>query len=183
VERSGPDVLITDVRMPPTGRDEGIRAARTLRRTHPAVGVLVLSNYADPGYVTALFEAGAHARGYLLKQHLTAPRQLQDAVRAVAGGGAYVDPEVARVWAAGVARQRTSGVAQLTPRERDVLAAMATGRNNAGIAAALMISERAVEKRVNSIFAKLGVSHGPQVLGRVRAVLTFLEDGRTESPG
>ena len=176
VERCRPDLVITDIRMPPTRSDEGLRAARALRESHPQVGVIVLSQYADLGYVAELFRAGAHRRGYLLKQHLANPGQLRDAVQAVATGGSHVDPEVLRAWAGFQAEQQVSPLATLTPREGQVLAAMASGRNNAAIAAELAITERAVEKHINAIFAKLAVSSDPDAHSRVKAVLTYLHN-------
>jgi len=174
VERACPDVVITDIRMPPTGTDEGIQAAEVFRRTHPRLAVLVLSQYADPGYVLALLRGGTRRRGYLLKQHLADPGQLAAAAQAVAGGGSFIDPEVVRIWAAARAGPGGPSVTALTGRERQVLAEMAGGRNNAAIAGALVISERAVEKHINSIFAKLGVTGDPGAHRRVAAVLAYL---------
>ena len=174
VERACPDVVITDIRMPPTGTDEGIRAAEVFRRTRPRLAVLVLSQYADPGYVLALLRGGTRRRGYLLKQHLADPGQLAAAAQAVASGGSFIDPEVVRVWAAARAGPGGAPVSLLTGRERQVLAEMASGRNNAAIAGGLVISERAVEKHINSIFAKLGVTGDPGAHRRVAAVLAYL---------
>lgn len=174
VERACPDVVVTDIRMPPTGTDEGIRAAEVFRRTFPRLAVLVLSQYADPGYVLALLRAGTARRGYLLKQHLADPGQLAAAARAVADGGSFIDPEVVRVWAAARGGPGGPPVAVLTGREQQVLAQMAGGRNNAAIAGALVISERAVEKHINAIFAKLGVTADPGAHRRVAAVLAYL---------
>jgi DNA-binding NarL/FixJ family response regulator len=174
VERACPDVVITDIRMPPTSTDEGIQAAEAFRRTHPRLGVLVLSQYADPGYVLALLRAGTRHRGYLLKQHLAEPGQLRTAVHAVAGGGSYIDPEVVRVWADARAGFFGPPVTVLTGREQQVLAEMAGGLNNAAIAGTLVISERAVEKHINAIFAKLGVTGDPSAHRRVAAVLAYL---------
>ncbi len=174
VERACPDVVVTDIRMPPTGTDEGIQAAEVFRRTHPRLAVLVLSQYADPGYALALLRAGTRRRGYLLKQHLADPGQLCTAAHTVAGGGSFIDPEVVRVWAAAQARHGGSPVTLLTGREHQVLAEMAAGGNNAAIAGSLVISERAVEKHINSIFAKLGVTGDPGAHRRVAAVLAYL---------
>jgi DNA-binding NarL/FixJ family response regulator len=175
VDVSSPDVVVTDIRMPPTSTDEGIRAAQHLRRTLPDVGVVVLSQYADPEYAVALFEHGSQRRAYLLKERLTSSRDLLDAVRAVAAGRSVVDP---RVVEALVRRSRAvdSPLAQLTPREREVLCAMAEGQNNAAIAAELYLSERAVQKHINGIFAKLGLGDESGVHHRVRAVLLYLSD-------
>ena len=172
VERARPDVVVTDIRMPPTGTDEGIQAAEVFRRTRPRLAVLVLSQFADPGYVLALLRAGTRRRGYLLKQHLADPGQLCTAAYAVAGGGSFIDPEVVRVWAQ--VRHGGSPITLLTGREHQVLAEMAGGRNNAAIAGSLVISERAVEKHINSIFAKLGVTGDSGVHRRVAAVLAYL---------
>ena len=180
VEREAPDVVVTDIRMPPTRTDEGIRAAIAVRVLHPRTGVVVLSHYADPSYVTSLLQGGTEGRGYLLKQHLAAPDQFRDAVRTVASGGSYVDAEVVRVWAAGQGAQGASRLSDLTPRERQVLAAMATGRTNAGIADELVITERAVQKHINAIFTKLSISDDPGRHGRVTAVLTYLQESRPE---
>lgn len=174
VEREEPDLVITDIKMPPTRSDEGLRAARALRRSHPNIGVVVLSQYADLGYVAELFKAGAHRRGYLLKQHLADRGQLGDTVRAVAAGGSHVDAEVLRIWAGSQGERKVMPLATLTPRERQVLAAMASGRNNAAIAGEMAITERAVEKHINAVFAKLAVSSDPQAHARVKAVLTYL---------
>lgn len=173
VEERRPDVVITDIRMPPTGTDEGIRAANALRTTHPEVGVVVLSQYVDPWYALALLRDGTRGRAYLLKERVGDLDQLRHAVLAVAQGGSVLDPKV--VDALVGARTTRSPVDRLTPREREVLAEMATGRNNAAIAASLVLTERAVEKHINAIFAKLGLSQEPDVSKRVRAVLLFLE--------
>ncbi len=175
VERARPDVVITGIRMPPTGTDEGIQAAEVFRRTRPRLAVLVLSQYADPGYALALLRAGTRRRGYLLKQHLAGPGQLRKAARMVAGGGSFIDPEVVRAWAAARARHGGSPISLLTGREQQVLAEMANGRNDAAIARSLVISERAVEKHINSIFAKLGVTGDPGAHQRVAAVLAYLD--------
>jgi DNA-binding NarL/FixJ family response regulator len=174
VDRACPDVVITDVRMPPTSTDEGIRAAEIFRHAHPRLAVLVLSQYADPAYVLALLRAGTRRRGYLLKQHLADPGQLRTAAHAVASGGSFIDPDVVRVWAAAQVRRGGSPIVELTGRESQVLAEMAGGRNNAAIAGSLGISERAVEKHINSIFAKLGVTGDPGAHRRVAAVLAYL---------
>jgi DNA-binding NarL/FixJ family response regulator len=175
VDASRPDVVVTDIRMPPTSTDEGIRAAQHLRRTMPDVGVVVLSQYADPEYAIALFEHGSERRAYLLKERLASSRELLDAVRAVEAGRSVVDP---RVVEALVRRSRAadSPLATLTPREREVLSAMAEGQNNAAIAAGFHLSERAVQKHINGIFAKLGLGDEPGVHHRVRAVLLYLSD-------
>jgi DNA-binding NarL/FixJ family response regulator len=174
VERERPDVVLTDIRMPPDSSDEGIRAALALRETHPDLGVVVLSQYADPVYALALLENGSERRAYLLKDRVDDRAQVVGAIRAVAAGGSYVDPKVVEgLVAAGRAAER-SPLAELTPRELDVLREMAHGANNAAIAAALVVTERSVEKYVHSIFAKLGLTWEENVNRRVKAVLVYL---------
>ena len=174
VDTHAPDVVLTDIRMPPTGTDEGIRAAALLRESHPNTGVVVLSQYLEPSYALALFAAGARGRGYLLKERVSDVVQLVRAIREVASGGSVIDPKVIETLVDARSRHRDSPLEQLTPRERDVLGEMAQGRNNAGVAAALSLSERAVEKHINSVFSKLGLSEEPDVHRRVKAVLLFL---------
>lgn len=169
-----PDVVLTDIRMPPTGTDEGIRAANALRESHPDVAVVVLSQFVEPGYALALLEHGSARRGYLLKERVSDVDQLVRAVREVAEGGSVIDPKVIEMLVDAQSRRRDSPLDALTPRERDVLGEMAQGRNNAGVAAALGLSERAVEKHINSVFSKLGLSEEPDVHRRVKAVLLFL---------
>jgi DNA-binding NarL/FixJ family response regulator len=175
VDQSPPDVVLTDIRMPPTSTDEGIRAAATLRAQHPEVGVVVLSQYAEPAYVLALLEGGSEGRAYLLKERLSDAAQLIGAVREVARGGSVVDPKVVEVLVAARSR-RPSPLERLTPRESEVLAEIAQGKNNATVATALGLSERAVEKHINSMFWKLGLSEEQDVHRRVKAVLLYLSD-------
>ena len=170
-----PDVVVTDVRMPPTLTDEGIRAAVALRTTAPGVGVVVLSQYSDPTYAAMLLDGGSEGRAYLLKERVAEPGQLADAVRAVAAGRSVVDPKVVEVLLAARRRDADSPLRDLTGGEREVLAALATGRSNAAIASTLYLSERAVEKRTNALFAKLGLTNEPDVNRRVMAVLLFLQ--------
>ena len=176
LERDKPDVVVTDIRMPPTGTDEGIRIAEHLREHSPTTGVVVLSQYADPPYALALLEKGSERRAYLLKERVSDLDQLHNAIVAVHEGGSVIDPKVVEALVTARARRAESPLAHLTPREREVLAEMAQGKNNAGIAAALVLSERAVEKHINSIFSKLGLSEEPDVHRRVKAVLLFLSD-------
>jgi DNA-binding NarL/FixJ family response regulator len=176
VESEKPDVVITDIRMPPTGTDEGIRAAEQLRESHPDVGVVVLSQYVDPSYALALLEKGSGRRAYLLKERVSDVEQLLAAVNEVAAGGSVIDPKVVEALVSARTHAQ-SPLARLTPRESEVLSEMAQGKNNAGIAAALVLSERAVEKHINSIFLKLGLSEEPDVHRRVKAVLLFLSAG------
>jgi DNA-binding NarL/FixJ family response regulator len=174
VDTEMPDVVLTDIRMPPTGTDEGVRAANILRERHPNVGVVVLSQYSEPAYALALLEDGSARRAYLLKERVSDVNQLLGAIREVAAGGSVIDPQVVEALVAARTRKRGSLLQHLTPREREVLETMAQGRNNAGIAGALHLSERAVEKHINSLFAKLGLSEEPDVHRRVKAVLVFL---------
>jgi DNA-binding NarL/FixJ family response regulator len=170
-----PDVVITDIRMPPTGTDEGVRAANLIRVSHPSVGVVVLSQYVEPDYALALLEHGSDGRAYLLKERVSDVDVLRRAIEAVAAGGSVIDPRVVEALVTARARPQ-SPLDFLTPRESEVLAEMALGRNNAGIGAALGLSERAVEKHINSLFAKLGVTSEPDVHRRVKAVLLHLSE-------
>ena len=174
IEEHKPSVVITDIRMPPTGTDEGLQAAERLRVERPEVGVVVLSQYAEPEYALALLEKGASGRAYLLKERVSDIDQLVGAAREVARGGSVIDPRVVEVLVAARTAARDSPITQLTPRERDVLQQVAMGRNNAGIAAALFLTERAVEKHINAIFSKLDLSEEPDVHRRVKAALVYL---------
>jgi DNA-binding NarL/FixJ family response regulator len=175
VDADPPDVVITDIRMPPTGTDEGVRAANLIRDSHPSVGVVVLSQYVEPDYALALLEHGSDGRAYLLKERVSDVDVLRRAIDAVATGGSVIDPRVVEALVTARARPQ-SPLDFLTPRESEVLAEMALGRNNAGIGAALGLSERAVEKHINSLFAKLGVTSEPDVHRRVKAVLLHLSE-------
>ncbi len=176
VEAERPDLVVTDIRMPPTETDEGIQAAAQLRETTPDVGVVVLSQYASPAYVLALLEGGSARRGYLLKERVTEIEQVVDAIRTVAAGGSVIDPKVVEELVAGNARGEESPLSELTPRERDVLREMAEGKNNAAIAASLVLTERSVEKVIHSIFAKLGLTWEAAVHKRVKAVILYLAE-------
>jgi len=169
-----PDVVITDIRMPPTGTDEGIRAATQLRVSHPHMGVVVLSQYATPSYALALFEDGSDGRAYLLKDRVSELDELLAAIRVVNGGGSVVDPKVVEELVRARSARSTSPLKHLTAREREVLAELATGRSNSAIAGTLFLSERAVEKHSNAIFSKLGLNEEPDVNRRVKAVLVYL---------
>lgn len=176
VDADAPDLVITDIRMPPTGDDEGIRIARRLRRTHPHVAVIVLTQYADPAYALALLEDGADGRGYLLKERVHDRTELLAAIEVVAQGGTTIDPSLVQELIA-VDRQRTaSPLADLTPREREVLAEMAEGKSNAAIAQSLVLTKRAVEKHIGAIFQKLGLEDDEVVSRRVTAVLLYLAE-------
>ena len=177
VEAEQPDVVVTDIRMPPTGTDEGIRAADRLRETHPEIGVVVLSQYAEPRYALPLLEHGTARRAYLLKERVDDVEQLVGAIRAVAEGGSVVDPKVVEALLAENARAERSPLHDLTPREHDVLREMASGKNNAAIAATLFLTERSVEKVIHSIFLKLGLGWETAVHKRVKAVVVYLAEG------
>ena len=167
------DVVVTDIRMPPTGTDEGIRLANHLRAERPEVGVVVLSQHAEPAYALALLEAGSAGRAYLLKERVADVDDLLAAIKEVAAGGSVVDPKVVEALVS-ANRRPTSDVDRLTPRELEVLGEMAQGKSNAAIAASLVLSERAVEKHTNSIFSKLGLTEERDVNRRVKAVLAYL---------
>jgi DNA-binding NarL/FixJ family response regulator len=173
-----PDVVVTDIRMPPTGTDEGLRAAHRLREEHPEVGVVVLSQYAEPEYALALLENGAAGRAYLLKERVSDISQLVSAIREVACGGSVIDPRVVEALVATRSAAGDSRLRDLTPREAEVLAQVAQGRNNAGIAAALSLTDRAVEKHINSIFSKLHLTEEPDTHRRVKATLMYLAEQR-----
>jgi DNA-binding NarL/FixJ family response regulator len=174
VDEHGPDVVLTDIRMPPTGTDEGIQAALALRDTHPELGVVVLSQHVDAGWALDLFARGSERRAYLLKERVSEPSQLVGAIREVAAGGSVVDPKVVESLLASRTR-RPSALDQLTPREREVLAEMAEGRSNSGIARRLWVTEGTVEKHVQSILGKLGLTEAEDDHRRVLAVITFLD--------
>ena len=182
VEREAPDVVVTDIRMPPTGPDEGIRAALALRKSQPKTGVVVLSQYVDPAYALALLERGSEGRAYLLKERVSDATQIVRAIEDVAHGGSVIDPVVVEALVAQRQKRRSSALERLTTREREVLEQMAQGRNNAGIAQALFLSERAVEKHINSLFSKLGLSEEVDVHRRVKAVLLYLAEEGGEHP-
>jgi DNA-binding NarL/FixJ family response regulator len=176
VETHTPDVVLTDIRMPPTGRDEGIRAAKRIRADHPAIGVVVLSQFADEEYAYDLLKDGAAGLGYLLKERVADVDELVRALGEVAKGGSVLDPKVVEALVAAKDRLAHSPLATLTEREREVLSHMAQGENNAAIAKSLFLTERAVEKHINSLFHKLGLSEEHDVHRRVMAVLAFLQD-------
>jgi DNA-binding NarL/FixJ family response regulator len=176
IDEDRPDVVITDIRMPPTNTDEGIQASERLRETDAEAGVVVLSQFADPEYALALLEKGSQGRAYLLKERVSELDQLVAAIHEVSRGGSVIDPKVVEALVAARSKAVSSPLARLTPREREILAEMAQGKNNASIAAALFLTERAVEKHINSIFSKLGLSEEKQVHRRVKAVLLFLSE-------
>ncbi len=171
VEQLRPDLAVLDVRMPPTFRDEGVRAAIELRRRLPGIGILLLSQYVEGTYAHELLSAGEGGMGYLLKDRVVSLDELKDAVARVSAGGTVLDPQVVRELLA----RRTNPLAALTPREREVLGLMAEGRTNAGIGSAMVISTGAVEKNVTSIFQKLHLEDSGSDHRRVLAVLAFLQ--------
>src|SRR5436190_8579375 len=162
--------------MPPGDADEGIRAAERLRATNPEVGVVVLSQYANPTYALALLEGGSARRAYLLKERVQDVDQLAAAIRIVAEGGSVIDPKVVEALVAENARSDDSPLNELTPRERDVLREMAEGKNNAAIAETLFLTERSVEKVIHAIFLKLGLTWETAVHKRVKAVILYLAE-------
>ncbi len=175
VEEHGPDVVVTDIRMPPSHSDEGLAVAARLRADRPDTGVVLLSQFAEATYALTLLSEGSARRGYLLKERVADGDELADAIRRVAAGGSVIDPTVVEGLVA-ANRARPSKLDALTPRELEVLGEMAQGRSNASIAAKLVLSERAVEKHTNSIFAKLGLSEERDLNRRVSAVLVYLQN-------
>jgi DNA-binding NarL/FixJ family response regulator len=178
VETTRPDVVLTDIRMPPGGGDEGIQAAERLRETRPETGVVVLSQFSDPEYALALLEHGSERRAYLLKERVNDLEQLVGAIREVAAGGSAIDAKVVESLVSAGSAGEGSPLDELTPREHEVLAEMARAKNNAAIAASLVITEPSVEKYIHSIFQKLRLTWEPDVHRRVKAVLLFLSEQR-----
>jgi DNA-binding NarL/FixJ family response regulator len=179
IDAEKPDLVMTDIRMPPDRNDEGIRAAAYCRREYPDMGVLLLSQYIEPAYVRVLLGQGTEGRGYLLKERVGELDELLVAVKEVASGGSAIDPKVVGALVQGRARTGGGELSRLTPRELEVLGAMAEGHTNSAIASSLFISQRAVEKHINSVFAKLGLSADQTSHPRVRAVLMYLAEGKT----
>lgn len=179
VEKKKPDVVLTDIRMPPTQTTEGIEAAKRIRSEHPEVGVLVLSQYSEEEYAYELLKDGAAGLGYVLKERVSDLEELVRALQEVAQGGSFLDPTVVEALVSRKEKLANSPIAQLTDREREVLEQMAQGKNNAAIAKSLYLTDRAVEKHINSLFHKLGLSEEPEVHRRVMAVLAFLREGGT----
>jgi DNA-binding NarL/FixJ family response regulator len=175
-EEHEPDVVLTDIRMPPTSTDEGIRLAGELRDSHPGIGVVVLSQFADPLYALALLERGSDRRAYLLKERVHNRAELMAAIRAVADGGSMIDPKIVESLVTARSRAERSPLNELTAREREVLAEIAQGKSNTAIAESLFLTKRAVEKHINSIFLKLGLADAEDVSKRVKAALMFLSD-------
>ena len=182
VDEVHPDVVLTDIRMPPSHTDEGIRAARWMRDAHPSIGVVVLSQYASPAYAYALFEEGSDARAYLLKDRIADVDEVIYAIETVASGGSVVDPKIVEELVSARARKPRSPIDQLTAREREILAEIASGKSNVAIGNTLFLSARAVEKHSSSIFSKLGIFQEPEVNRRVKAVLLYLAAERRATP-
>jgi DNA-binding NarL/FixJ family response regulator len=176
VDTVGPQAVLTDIRMPPTGTDEGIRAAKRIRAEHPDVGVVVLSQFVEEEYAYDLLKDGAEGLGYLLKERVADVEEVVRALDEVARGGSVLDPKVVEALVAAKDRMAHSPLGQLTEREREVLSHMAQGKNNAAIAHALFLTDRAVEKHINSMFHKLRLTEEPDVHRRVMAVLAFLRE-------
>jgi DNA-binding NarL/FixJ family response regulator len=177
VEAHGPDVLVSDIRMPPTNVDEGITLAAQLREERPSMGVVIVSAYVEPRYALRLLDSGSEGRAYLLKDRMHSRSDFVGAIEAVARGDSVIDPKVVETLVDARGRQSQSPLRELTPRELEVLAQLAEGRSNAAIADRLFLTKRAVEKHINAIFLKLGLSHGPDaeaISPRVRAALLFL---------
>ena len=176
VTANPPDVVVTDIRMPPTRTDEGVRAAREIRAAHPDVGVVVLSQYVEPGYALRLFEDGSAGLAYLLKERVGDVGQLEAAIAAVQRGESSIDPKVVDMLVSARLNRKESKIDRLTPRETEVMAELASGKSNAAIADTLYLSERAVEKHINSIFTKLDLLPERETNRRVRAVLVYLAE-------
>jgi DNA-binding NarL/FixJ family response regulator len=176
VDRIRPDVVLSDVRMPPSHTDEGIRLANQLRHSHPEIGVVILSQHADPLYALALFEDGADGRGYLLKDRVRDQEELRRALLEVARGGTVVDAQIINELLTLRRRRETTGLETLTEREREILALVAEGRSNADIAETVVITKRAVEGHINSIFSKLELGDPEKIDRRVKAALLYLTE-------
>ena len=174
IDRTTPDVVLADVRMPPTHTDEGIRLAIDLRSSHPTIGVVILSQHADPLYALALFEEGSAGRGYLLKDRVKDQEELTRALLEVARGGTVVDTQIVNELFAVRRRRETTGLETLTDREQEILALVAEGRSNGDIAESLVVTKRAVEGHINSIFSKLDLGDPQKVDRRVKAALLYL---------
>jgi DNA-binding NarL/FixJ family response regulator len=182
-DAKAPDVVVTDIRMPPTSTDEGIRLAMELRDTHPEMGVVVLSQYSDPRYALALLQRGSDRRAYLLKERVHNRAELTAAIHAVAAGGSMIDPKIVERLVETRAQVEESPLNELTDRERQVLSEIAQGKSNSAIAESLFLTKRAVEKHINAIFLKLGLADAEDVSKRVKAALMLLAEAqlRTDS--
>jgi DNA-binding NarL/FixJ family response regulator len=183
VDAEVPDVVLTDIRMPPTHTDEGVRAAASLRRSHPGVGVLALSQYLEPELALSLLSEGSTRRGYVLKDRADDVDYLVDAIGTIAGGGSVIGDEVIDTLVRGQLRQVDAPLSTLSPREHEILREVATGKNNSAVASTLTISEHAVQKHINSIFSKLGMVDDGETHRRVAAVLLYLSHTGTPAGG
>ena len=181
VDSENPDVVLTDIRMPPSGDEEGIAVANRLRETHPHTGVVVVSQFASARYALSLLEHGSDRRAYLLKERLRDRHQLISALETVAGGGSVVDAKVVEILIAARARADNSPLAELTPREIEILSKIAEGKNNQAIAEEVVLTKRAVEKHINAIFLKLGLSFQEDVSRRVKAALIYIGAKESEA--
>jgi DNA-binding NarL/FixJ family response regulator len=179
IDRERPDVVLTDIRMPPFHEKDGIRIAAQLRETHPDIGVVVLSQYADPEFALELFESGSERRAYLLKERVRNRGEIVAAISAVGDGGSVIDPKIVDALIAERSRAADSALSELTTREREVLAEVAQGKSNAAIAESLFLTKRAVEKHINAIFMKLDLREADDVSRRVKAALIFLAEERS----
>jgi DNA-binding NarL/FixJ family response regulator len=175
-----PDVVVTDIRMPPSDADEGLQVAAELRRTNPEVGVVVLSQYADPRYSLALLDSGSDRRAYLLKERIQHRGQLVSAIETVSQGGSVIDAKVVEGLISARRRAEHSPLSELTPRELEILAFVARGHSNQAIADELVLTKRAVEKHINAIFLKLGLTEALDVSRRVKAALIYLGERNTD---
>jgi DNA-binding NarL/FixJ family response regulator len=178
IDRLRPDVVLTDIRMPPSNTDEGIRLAMELRISHPEIGVVVLSQHAEPRYALALFDRGSERRAYLLKERLKDRDELGQAVREVAAGRSLVDMQVIDMLLTQKRRRGSSQLDKLTPRENEILAMIAEGRSNSAIAETLLITKRGVERHISAIFAKLELGEADDISRRVKAALVYLAGQR-----
>jgi DNA-binding NarL/FixJ family response regulator len=172
-----PDVVVTDIRMPPTQTDEGIRFAVELNETRPEIGVVVLSQHLSKAHAALVFSEGARARAYVLKDRIADPDELVKIIRTIAEGESYIDLHILTAVVTGKGQAESSGINTLTPREREVLALLAAGHSNAAIAKRLGVTTRAIERHVGSIFAKLGLEDGQDVSRRVQATLIYQQSG------
>jgi DNA-binding NarL/FixJ family response regulator len=182
VTRLRPDVVMTDIRMPPGQAVEGLTAARRIRTDYPGTGVILLTQFAEPEYAYELLRGGAAGVGYLLKDHIADIAELSRAISQVAAGGTALDPQLVEALVARSERRGDTAVGVLSPRERQVLEQMAQGRSNTAIGAALVLTERAVQKHINAVFRKLGLNESPELDSRVAAVLRFLDARAADRP-
>ena len=179
IEAERPHVIVTDIRMPPSDSDEGLQVAAALRVTHPEVGVVVLSQFVEPRYGLALLETGSEGRAYLLKERIQHGGQLVSAIEAVSEGGSVIDAKVVESLVTAQRRAEDSRLAELTPRELEILSFVARGHDNQAIADELVLTKRAVEKHINAIFLKLGLTYATDVSRRVKAALIYLAETNT----